>query len=147
MTTSYLSLEKMENTFTALSAQALDRFDEKAGKGIATLLEPIRENLEKVHKEVNEMENVRQRAFGDLDRHLKTLFETQQALHRETGKLSSALRHPGITGQWGENQLRNLVQLSGMQKHWSAFEVSQVTGPGDNFLAGVTSFFKTDAIR
>ena len=34
-----------------------------------------------------------------------------------------------------------------MQKQWPAFQVSQVTGAGNNFLAHITAFAKADAFE
>ena len=65
--------------------------------------------------------NEGQRNFADLQKkyepkraQLKTLSETGQRLRDETGALVTALRKPNARGQWGQMQLRNVVELAGM---------------------------------
>ena len=90
------------------SQQKLSNADlEKRQKSIDELVKPVRENLEKFEKQVFEMEKDRKEAYGGL--------RTQVGLLRDTTtSLSEALRSPQMRGQWGEQQLRNILELSGM---------------------------------
>ncbi|WP_372464261.1 DNA recombination protein RmuC [Nocardia africana] len=42
---------------------------------------------------------------------------TSERLRKETEQLVTALRKPGVRGQWGELQLRTLVEAAGMVEH------------------------------
>ena len=49
-------------------------------------------------------------------------------LRTETGALVTALRKPNARGQWGQMQLRNVVELAGMLQHCDFAEQSQLAG-------------------
>ena len=58
----------------------------------------------------------------------KTLTETGEKLRTETGALVTALRKPNARGQWGQMQLRNVVELAGMVRHCDFVEQSSMGG-------------------
>ena len=82
----------------------------KRQQAIDALVKPVRENLEKFERRVNEIETKRQGAYEGL--------KTEVGLLRDvTGKLGEALKSSQMRGQWGEQQLRNVLELSGMREH------------------------------
>ena len=88
---------------------------EKRQQAINALVKPVQDNLDKFEKRVNEMEEKRQGAYQGL--------RTEVGLLREvTGNLGEALRSSQIRGHWGEQQLRNVLELSGMREHIDFFE-------------------------
>ena len=94
---------------------------EKREQAIGALVKPIRENLAKFEDRVNEIEKTREGAYKGLEKELGLLRET-------AGNLASALRSPQIRGLWGEQQLRNILELAGMQEHIDFFEQQTVAG-------------------
>jgi len=80
---------------------------EKRQKAIDELIKPVKENLAKFEKQVVDMEKDRKEAYGGLQAQVGLLRDT-------TTSLSEALRSPQMRGQWGEQQLRNILELSGM---------------------------------
>jgi DNA recombination protein RmuC len=136
-------LEKAESrltdTFKALSADALKSSAEQflqlaktslkaqteEAKGeieqrkaaIEHLVKPVAESLGKFEVRVGEIEKARVAAYAELQQQVKTLGEGQTGLQRETANLVKALRQPTGRGQWGEMQLRRVVELAGMQEH------------------------------
>ena len=87
----------------------------KRQQAIDALVKPVRENLEKFERRVNEIETKRQGAYEGL--------KTEVGLLREvTGNLGEALRSSQMRGHWGEQQLRNVLELSGMREHIDFFE-------------------------
>ncbi|MCY3663818.1 MAG: DNA recombination protein RmuC [bacterium] len=97
---------------------------EKRQQAIGELIKPVRENLEKFEKRVNEIEDKRTGAYEGL--------KTEVGLLRDvTGNLGEALRSSQMRGHWGEQQLRNVLELSGMSERIDFFEQLTV-GSGDS---------------
>ncbi|AUG51322.1 DNA recombination protein RmuC [Thalassospira marina] len=91
---------------------------EKRQQAIDGLVKPIRERLEAFDVKVNELENSRKLAYGELREQVGSLVASQQRLSRETQTLSSALRSSSsVSGKWGELQLKRIVELAGMVNH------------------------------
>ena len=77
---------------------------------VETLLQPIREALEKNEKQMMDMAKERSEDYGSMKKHLDDVAEA-------TASLSRAMRKPDVRGQWGEMQLKRLAELSGMTEH------------------------------
>ena len=78
-------------------------------QAIDELVKPVKENLAKFEKQVTEMEKDRKGAYDVLRNQVGQLRDTAQGL-------SEALRSPQMRGQWGEQQLRNILELSGLSE-------------------------------
>jgi DNA recombination protein RmuC len=84
---------------------------------LGTLVTPIRDTLQQVDAKLKEVEKTRVDDSANMRSLLGLVGHTQQQLQQETQNLVRALRSPGVRGQWGEVQLRKVVELSGMLEH------------------------------
>lgn len=105
---------------------------EKRQVAIKNLLDPIRESLNKNEKQIREIEKERKEAYGNINQYLQNMQNSQKELRLETQNLVKALRRPEVRGQWGEIQLRRLLELAGMLEHCD-FD-TQVSKRGDEGL-------------
>jgi DNA recombination protein RmuC len=142
--------ERLSASFKALSAEALQsgmaqlsevaraqlREVQAEAKGdldkrqhaVEQLVAPLREQLGRVDSQLLRLDQERRESRGRLETHLKTLAETGERLRTETGALVTALRKPNARGQWGQMQLRNVVELAGMVQYCDFAEQSAVAG-------------------
>lgn len=94
-------------------------------KGIATLVQPIKDALDKTHSQIQAIEKERKQTYGSLSQHITHLMDAQKELHGETRNLVQALRRPEVRGRWGEITLKRLVELAGMIEHCDFYEQEQ----------------------
>nr|WP_222873389.1 DNA recombination protein RmuC [Hankyongella ginsenosidimutans] len=67
---------------------------------------------------LQDVERVRADAYGSLRAQIAALAEDQHRLRSETQKLTHALRSgPKTRGRWGEQQLRNVLEMAGLSEH------------------------------
>jgi DNA recombination protein RmuC len=102
---------------------------EKRQQAVEQLVAPLKEQLGRVDQQLVKLDQERHESRGRLEAQLRTLTETGEKLRTETGALVTALRKPNIRGQWGQMQLRNVVELAGMVRHCDFIE--QASLPGD----------------
>lgn len=108
-------------SFQGLASRASEGNRERAEReldlqrdAVAHLVEPLREQLGKVEGQLRLLEVDRARAFAELREQVTSVRASSERLGDETAALVSALRKPQARGQWGEMQLRRVVELAGM---------------------------------
>jgi DNA recombination protein RmuC len=102
---------------------------EKRQNAVEQLVGPLKEQLGRVDGQLMRLDQERRESRGRLEAQLRTLTETGDRLRTETGALVTALRKPNARGQWGQMQLRNVVESAGMLRHCDFAE--QQSYPGD----------------
>ena len=92
--------------------------NEKKEEAIKHLLKPVSDTLKEYKQNLTEIEKERQKAYGNVSAELQNVVKTQLEVRTETGKLVNALRaNPKTRGRWGEETLKNVMELSGMSQH------------------------------
>jgi DNA recombination protein RmuC len=109
---SFLTLA--EQVFARHKQTATDSMEQRQ-KAIEALVMPIQQSLEEYRKGLGEIEKAREAAYGGLVAHLQEVVRAQTDTSKETRKLVTALQAaPKTRGRWGEQQLHNVMELSGM---------------------------------
>lgn len=80
-------------------------------------LAPVAEKLSAVQQQVSLLERDRLEQYGQLAQQLQEARLADQQLMRSTHALEAALRSNSARGQWGEVQLRRVVEAAGMLRH------------------------------
>ena len=122
-------------SFLELAKASLERFQSEAKgdldarqKAVADMVAPVRESLNKVDSQIQQIEKERGQAYGALHAQVQSLITTQKELQSETGNLVRALRTPNVRGRWGEIQLRRVVEIAGMLSYCDFAEQETITG-------------------
>jgi DNA recombination protein RmuC len=133
------ALSDLRESFQALSAEALRqnqpeflrlanetfaKFAE-AAKGdlsqrqqsIATLLEPLKQQLDTYQRRLQQSDSAQALALGEVRKHLETLTLQSHSLSQETLQLRKVLSSNQARGRWGEETLRRVVEAAGMSAH------------------------------
>jgi DNA recombination protein RmuC len=117
------------------SAQTEAKGDlDKRRQAVEQLVAPLKEQLGRVDSQLLRLDQERRESRGRLEAQLRTLSETGERLRNETGALVTALRKPNARGQWGQLQLRNVVEAAGMLKHCDFEEQHSYAGDDDATL-------------
>jgi DNA recombination protein RmuC len=119
--------ELARSQLQATQAEAKGDLD-KRQQAVEQLVAPLREQLGKVDEKLLTLDRERRQSRGWLEAQLRTLNETGERLRTETGALVTALRKPNARGQWGQMQLRNVVELAGMVRHCDFSEQASFAG-------------------
>jgi DNA recombination protein RmuC len=136
--------QKMKEAFESLAARALNTNNEsflalaktafateqetakgdlqKREQAIATLVNPVKDALAKVEGKIQDLEVKREGAYSGLLTEVQGLQKTGQQLRSETANLTKVLRSSTASGNWGQIQLRRVVQMAGMLDHCDFFE-------------------------
>lgn len=86
-------------------------------QAIKTLVDPLQERLTQFDSKMSDIEKARLSAYTAIETQVQALTQGQQALGSETRKLVQALRAPKTRGRWGEMQLKQVFEMSGMSEH------------------------------
>ncbi len=100
-------------TFQSLATEVLARNTQALNSAVT----PVQTALERVDAKIQEMEKARVGAYSSLTEQVRSLAESQLHLRAETGRLVTALRTPHVRGNWGEIQLRRVVEMAGMLEY------------------------------
>jgi DNA recombination protein RmuC len=121
-------------SFLVLARENLERFQTEARsdlenrqKAVVDLVTPVRDSLNKVDAQIQQLEVERGKAYSALYTQVQSLITTQKELQSETGNLVRALRTPNVRGRWGEIQLRRVVEIAGMLSYCDFTEQQSVT--------------------
>jgi DNA recombination protein RmuC len=130
------ALQQSQESFLGLANEVFDKHHKGAAatldqrqKDIAALLAPINKSLEDYKTGLGEIEKARAAAYGGLSEEMKALVSMQADASAQARKLVNALQAaPKTRGRWGEHQLHNVMELSGMSPYCDFITEQTIAG-------------------
>jgi DNA recombination protein RmuC len=130
------ALGDLRDAFKALSADALRQTTPqflqlanetlaKRHEAIATLVQPLKEQLESYQQRLQQSETSQAAVLGEVKKQLEGLALNSQALSTETFQLRRVLSSNQARGRWGEETLRRVIEAAGMSPHCDFSEQTQ----------------------
>lgn len=135
--------EYLQSQFKALSVDALDANTERflqlareqleqerlkatgdleqRQQAIGELVKPVTAKLAEVDQKITQFDKGRAATASALTEQINALRTSGEQLRAGATALTRALRQPQGRGQWGELQLRNVVEMAGMAEHCRDF--------------------------
>ena len=115
-------LDNAHKAFFTRTKETFERYQENADadgarrrKALDDLLKPVSETLVRYEKGLSDLRAEQQKSRGELSGQIGELSKSTHDVRMEAQKLATALRAgPKTRGRWGEEQLRNVVEIAGM---------------------------------
>jgi DNA recombination protein RmuC len=112
------ALDANQQRFLSLANETFEKHKSAAQGGVKEVLAPAQEALAKLAGSVEALEKSRMQDKSALGEQMRAIGETLAKTQTETGRLVNALRAaPKTRGRWGEETLRNVLELSGLSQH------------------------------
>lgn len=123
------ALGASEQRFLALANETFEKHQATASGGVKEVLAPVQEAFTKLSATVEAIEKARLTDKSTLAEQMRTIGDTLKETQGVTGKLVNALRaSPKARGRWGEQTLRNVLELSGLAANVDFTEQTTVDG-------------------
>ena len=127
--------EQMSEAFQATASKALQRNNDAfltlAEENFGKTWETAKGEFSRRHQEFQELVKPLSESYGKLNPQIETLTTQVQSVSAETAKLSGALTDNRQVGNWGEVQLRRVVEVAGMVRYCDFAEQSGAGGSGN----------------
>jgi len=110
-------LQRANETFARYRENA-EAEGERRRRALDDLLKPVSDTLVRYEKGLADMRAEQHKSRGELQGQIGALAQSTHAVREEAQKLAAALRAgPKTRGRWGEEQLRNVVEMAGMNAY------------------------------
>jgi DNA recombination protein RmuC len=126
------ALQATQTSFMALANETFEKHRQAAQGSVKEVLAPTQEQLAKLATSVDALDKARLQDKSTLDEQVRQIVGAVGSTNRTTQQLLTALKaSPKMRGRWGEQTLRNVLELSGLAAHVDFVEqLSTTDGEG-----------------
>ncbi|MGQ0532520.1 MAG: DNA recombination protein RmuC [Caulobacteraceae bacterium] len=112
------ALESSQQTFMSLAKETFEKHSQAAAGGVKEVLAPAQEQLAKLASSVEALDKARLQDKSAMNEQVRQIVDAVGSTNKTTQNLLTALRaSPKMRGRWGEQTLRNVLELSGLAAH------------------------------
>lgn len=112
------ALESSQATFMSLAKETFEKHSQAAAGGVKEVLAPAQEQLAKLATSVEALDKARLQDKSAMNEQVRQIVDAVGSTNKTTQNLLTALRaSPKMRGRWGEQTLRNVLELSGLAPH------------------------------
>ncbi|GIK47731.1 MAG: DNA recombination protein RmuC [Hyphomonadaceae bacterium] len=112
------ALQASQANFMALANETFEKHKQAAQGGVKEVLTPAQEALNKLAASVDALEKARLQDKSALNEQVRQIVDAVGSTNKTTQTLLTALRaSPKMRGRWGEQTLRNVLELAGLAAH------------------------------
>lgn len=133
------ALSRNEQRFLALANESFDKHRAAAQGQVKEAVDPVKETFARLAESVAALDKSRTEDKATLSEQLRAVAEQLKETQGATGKLVNALRAaPKTRGRWGEETLRNVLEMAGLASHVDFEEQTTVAGESGRLRPDVT---------
>jgi DNA recombination protein RmuC len=111
------ALLKSQQQFVQIADETLKKHKEGAEGELGKMLKPIQETFGQFQKKVDEIQKVSTEDRAKLEEQIRGVSESVQKTQAAAGKLANALSTTRHGGRWGEETLRNVLEMAGLSPY------------------------------
>ena len=109
------ALQATQQSFMALANETFEKHKQAAQGGVKEVLAPAQEQLAKLATSVEALDKARLQDKSVISEQVRQVVEAVGSTNKTTSQLLNTLRaSPKVRGRWGEQTLRNVLELSGL---------------------------------
>lgn len=133
------ALESSQANFMTLANETFEKHKQAAAGGVKEVLAPAQEQLAKLATSVEALDKARLADKSAINEQVRHIVDAVGTTNKTTTQLLSALKaSPKMRGRWGEQTLRNVLELSGLAPNVDFTEqVSTTDGEGSRLRPDV----------
>ncbi|WP_156155784.1 DNA recombination protein RmuC [Demequina phytophila] len=140
------ALRASQAQFLDLAQERLKRSEQEAGaallrreQAIRAMVDPLARTLETMREQTSQADRARAAGQAALGEQVRQMLEASERVGRKADDFVNTLRRSDVRGNWGEVQLRRVVELAGMLPHVDFTEQDVVRdGEGRNLRPDMT---------
>ncbi len=111
------ALLKSQQQFIQIADETLKKHKEGAEGELGKMLKPIHETFGQFQKKVDEIQKMSTEDRAKLEEQIRGVSESVRKTESAAGKLANALSTTRHGGRWGEETLRNVLEMAGLSPY------------------------------